>query len=100
VLGDIVLKEVLQGFRRDRDFERAREWLSAFEVLPVLGEAMALKSARNFRALRRRGVTVGKTIDTLIATFCIERGLWLLHSDRDFRPFERHLGLKVVSLSA
>ena len=94
--GDIVLAEVLQGFRADADFRRARAALEALEFRPMLGREIALKSARNYRALRARGVTVRKTIDMFIATFCIENGHALLHSDRDFRPIERHLGLKTV----
>ena len=97
VLGDIVLTEVLQGFRSDRDFRIARERFSAFEVRPVLGEYIAHRAAENFRRLRRRGITVRKTIDTIIATFCIENGLVLLHSDRDFKPFAQHLGLREMS---
>ncbi len=96
VLGDIVLAEVLQGFRRDADFRRVRSLMRSFEVLPVLGEEMAVQSARNYRALRKRGITVRKTIDCVIATFCIERDLWLLHSDRDFAPFAAHMGLREV----
>ena len=94
--GDIVLAEVLQGFRADADFRRARAALEALEFRPMLGREIALKSARNYRALRARGVTVRKTIDMFIATFCIENGHALLHADRDFRPIERHLGLKTV----
>jgi predicted nucleic acid-binding protein len=100
VIGDLVLAEVLQGFRKDRDFRRARKLLSAFEVLPVLGEEIAIRSAQNCRFLRKRGITVRKTIDAIIATFCIERDLWLLHSDRDFRPFVKHLGLCEVAAAS
>ena len=96
MVGDIVLTEVLQGFRHDRHFRAARSALSAFEVRPVLGKHIAVRSAENFRALRRRGITVRKTIDTIIATYCIENDLRLLHSDRDFEPFARHLGLQLV----
>ena len=96
VLGDIVLTEVLQGFRCDADYRTARRLLQSFEVLPLLGEELAVASAGNFRTLRKRGITVRKTIDCIIATFCIERGLWLLHSDRDFKPFALHLGLREV----
>ena len=95
-LGDIILAEVLQGFRDQRDFERARDALLRFPVFSIGGVDIALKSAANFRLLRRRGITVRKTVDCLIATFVIESGFSLLHSDRDFDAFEVHLGLDVV----
>ena len=96
VVGDLILAEVLQGFRADTDFHKARRALSKFPVLFMVGEAVALRSARNYRALRARGITVRRTIDCLIATCCILRNVELLHSDRDFDPFEQHLGLRVV----
>ena len=96
VVGDLILTEVLQGFGREEDFEEAREALLKFPLLDMVGAEAALKSAGNFRRLRSRGVTVRKTIDSLIATFCIEHDLELLHTDRDFDPFEEHLGLKVL----
>jgi predicted nucleic acid-binding protein len=95
-LGDIMLCEVLQGYRRQRDFEAARQALLQFPIYTIGGTEIALKSAENYRALRRRGVTVRKTVDCLIATFAIERGFSLLHSDRDFDAFETHLGLDIV----
>ncbi len=95
-VGDIILAEVLQGFRRDADFEIARNALMQFHLFRVGGVDIALKSAENFRYLRCRGITVRKTIDCLIATFVIERGMQLLHADRDFEPFEQHLGLQVI----
>ncbi len=94
--GDIILAEVLQGFRDDRDFRRAKRALDGLEFRAMLGRDIALKSAANTRALRAQGVTVRKTIDMLIATFCIENGHELLHADRDFDPIERHLGLRTV----
>ncbi|MGH7814152.1 MAG: type II toxin-antitoxin system VapC family toxin [Candidatus Binataceae bacterium] len=97
LIGDLILAEVLQGFRSDLDFYRARRELEAFEIQPMAGRDIAIAAARNFRALRARGVTVRSTIDAFIATFCIARGHALLHSDRDFDPFARHLGLRVVS---
>ena len=95
VVGDLILTDILQGFRSKRDFETARDALLKFPVLEMVGIQSALKSAHNYRDLRRKGVTVRKTIDCLIATFCIETGLELLHSDHDFDPFEEHLGLRV-----
>ncbi len=96
VVGDIVLAEVLAGFRSEADFRTAENLLTSFEIQPVLGQAMAIRSARNYRLLRKRGVTVRKTIDVIIATYCIEQKLPLLHRDRDFAPFSTHLGLKAV----
>ena len=91
--GDLVLIEVLQGFKLDRDYNTARELLTSLEVFTLSGQEIAIKSADNFRLLRKRGITVRKTIDVLIATFCIERKLDLLHSDKDFEPFHRYLKL-------
>jgi predicted nucleic acid-binding protein len=96
LLGDLILVEVLQGFRSDLDFHRARRELNMLQCVAIGGRVIAIAAAQNFRTLRRRGVTVRKTIDTLIATFCIAGDHELLHCDRDFDPFERHLGLRVV----
>jgi predicted nucleic acid-binding protein len=98
-LVDIILCEVLQGFRSDADFERARDALLVFPILNTGGQALAIQSAVNYRKLRQRGITVRKTIDCLIATFVIEKGHTLLHCDRDFDPFVSHLGLQVVDLN-
>lgn len=95
-LGDLILYEVLQGFQRQREFMAARRALASLPVFTMGGGALAVKSAENFRTLRRRGVTIRRTLDCLIATFVIERGFLLLHSDRDFLPFVTHLGLAVV----
>ena len=95
-LGDIILCEVLQGYRRQRDFESARRALLRFPVYTIGGTDIALKSAENYRFLRRQGITVRKTVDCLIATFVIESGFSLLHNDRNFDAFESHLGLDVV----
>lgn len=99
-LGDLMLTEVLQGFRADSDYRQARKLLLSLTVLNILDTEIALKSAANFRILRKKGITVRKTIDAIIATFCIENRLPLLYSDRDFDPFREHLGLKdsLVSL--
>jgi hypothetical protein len=93
-IGDLILAEVLQGFRSDADYEAAKELLANLTAYDLLGAALAIKTADNYRALRRRGITVRKTVDAIIATFCIERRTPLLYSDRDFEPFVRHLGLK------
>jgi predicted nucleic acid-binding protein len=93
-VGDLILTEVLQGFTRDRDFRRAEKLLTSLSVVTLGGQEVALRAARNFRALRSRGVTLRKTIDTIIATYCIEHRMSLLYSDRDFEPFVRFLGLR------
>lgn len=92
-VGDLILTEVLQGFRRDQDYEIAKTLFDDLTVFEMLGKKMALKSAENFRALRIKGVTIRKTADVIIASFCIERKLPLLFSDKDFKPFVKHLGL-------
>jgi len=96
VIGDLILTEVLQGFQQDRDFNKAKKLLSALIFRQMLGRQLAIKSAENYRVLRKKGVTVRKTIDVIIATFCIANNLPLLHSDRDFRPMEKHLNLKAI----
>jgi predicted nucleic acid-binding protein len=95
-LGDIVLTEVLQGFRSDKDYNTAKDLLGSLIVVNVLNTSIALKSADNFRTLRKKGATVRKTIDVIIATYCIENGIPLLHADRDFIPFHKHLKLRSV----
>ncbi len=95
-IGDLILVEVLQGFGRDRDFNQARKLLTSLAVVDMGGKDIAIQAARNFRVLRALGVTVRKTIDTIIATRCIESRLPLLYSDRDFDPFVEHLGLRPV----
>lgn len=97
-IGDLILTEVLQGFTSDRDFNEARKMLDAFTLVKLGGKDIAIEAARNFRLLRAQGITVRKTIDTIIATRCIVSGYSLLHSDRDFDAFAEHLGLRVVSL--
>ena len=94
VIGDLILLEVLQGFGSDRDFNQARKLLLSLSVIDLGGKKVALQAAKNFRALRARGVTVRKTIDTIIATRCIQDKHRLLYSDRDFDPFVAHLGLR------
>jgi hypothetical protein len=95
-IGDLILTEVLQGFDNERDFHNARKMLTSLEVVELGGREIAIQAAKNFRALRRLGVTVRKTIATVIATRCIESGYDLLHNDRDFDPFAKHLGLHVA----
>ncbi len=93
-VGDLVLAEVLQGFNTDKEFNQARKLLTSLDVVGLGGQEMAIQAARNFRTWRQMGITVRKTIDTLIATACIEHDFALLFSDRDFEPFVEHLGLR------
>ena len=95
--GDLILTEVLQGFTRARDFDTAARMMTSLTIVELGGREIAIQAARNFRVLRSLGVTIRKTIDTLIATRCIESGHRLLHNDRDFDAFARHLGLQVVA---
>jgi predicted nucleic acid-binding protein len=95
VVGDLTMAEVLSGFRADGDFRTARSLLESCEFRPMVGKEVAIEAAGNHRLLRKRGITVRKTIDVLIGTFCIVNRLPLLHVDRDFDPLEEHLGLAV-----
>ena len=95
-LTDLILCEILQGIRQDTAFKQVRRTLSHFEIFSTGGEDLAVASAQNYRSLRARGVTVRKTIDCLIATFCLTHGYALLHRDHDFDPFQKHLGLRVI----
>jgi predicted nucleic acid-binding protein len=93
IVGDLMLCEVLQGLASARAARRVEALLRRFEIVPMAGEAIAVAAAGHFRSLRRRGITVRKTIDLLVGTWCIENRTPLLHNDRDFRPMARHLGL-------
>jgi hypothetical protein len=96
ILGDLVLTEVLQGLRAEADFAQARQLFQAFAVATMLGPGLAVRSAEHYRALRTRGVTVRKTIDVMIGTYCIAHNLPLLYVGRDFDPMVRSLGLRAV----
>ena len=98
IIGDLILAEVLQGFRSDRDYRLARRLLTSLDVRDLLGREMAVRVADNYRKLRKSGYTVRKTVDLVIATYCIEHTIPLLHSDRDFEPLSEFLGL--VSIEA
>jgi predicted nucleic acid-binding protein len=100
VVGDLVLAEVLQGFKDDKGFNEAKRLLGQLEQVIVGGTELAIQAARNYRRLRSLGVTVRGTVDVLIATRCMTDGFRLLHSDRDFDAFEQHLGLRVVNCEA
>ncbi len=96
LIGDLILAEFLQGFDTDYEFNQARRLLTSLTVVELGGREIAIQAAKNFRALRKLGITVRKTIDTLIATRCIVDGYQLLHDDRDFVPFAKHFGLQVL----
>lgn len=96
-IGDLILIEVLQGFRIDKDYETAKQLLTSLSIFNMLNMEIAIKSVDNFRYLRKRGITIRKTVDTIIATFCIEEKYPLLFSDRDFLPFAEYLGLHAVT---
>lgn len=93
-MGDLVFTEVLQGFKSDKDFRAAKTLLKVLPFRSMGGYQIALQSAENYRQLRKKGITVRKTIDVIIATFCIIEGLTLLHDDRDFDPMALHFPLK------
>ena len=97
IIGDLILAEILQGFRTDSDYESAKSYLSALPFHEIGGYQVAVQSAQNYRMLRKKGVTVRKTIDVLIGTYCILEGLPLLHDDLDFDPMVSLLSLKVIS---
>jgi predicted nucleic acid-binding protein len=93
-IGDLVLAEVLQGFSSEQDFNQGNRLLMSLPIIDLVGAEIAIQAARNYRVLRGLGITIRKTIDTLIATSCIENQLLLLYSDSDFDPFVEHLGLR------
>ena len=95
-VGDLIVVEVLQGFRSDRDVAAARQLFRSLPLLAMLGPQNAYQAAENYRGLRSRGITVRKTIDGIIATACIEANLPLLFSDRDFLPYVEYLGLEAA----
>ncbi len=94
VIGDLILAEVLQGFRSDTDYKAAKNVLTSLTVHDLLGKELAIKSANNFRKLRKKGITIRKTADVIIATYCIENKIPLLFTDKDFIPFVDNLRLK------
>ncbi len=95
-IGDVVLLEVLQGFRSDLEYDQAKSLLTELTVFGMLGKDQAIRAAGNYRHLRKLGITVRKTIDTIIATYCISRGHPLLFTDRDFEPFVKFLNLQTA----
>lgn len=93
-IGDLIFLEILQGIRNDKDYRKTQQSLLALDQYEMFGKAMTVKCADNYRALRKKGITIRKTADVIIATFCIENRLPLLFLDRDFIPFVDHLGLE------
>ena len=95
--GDLILTEVLQGFRKDNEYNKAKEIMSTLDCKQMGGYEIAIESAENYRKLRKKGVTVRKTIDVIIGTFCINNNIPLLHDDKDFEPMVKYSGLKSIS---
>jgi predicted nucleic acid-binding protein len=98
IIGDLILTEVLQGFQNDKDFKIAKDLLLGIPFMAMGGQPLALQSAMNYRYLRKKGVTVRKTIDVIIGTFCIHHQFTLLHCDSDFDPMVRFLGLEIIDI--
>jgi len=98
IIGDLILTEVLQGFQSDNHFKTAKDLLLGIPYMAMGGQLLSLKSAINYRYLRKNGVTVRKTIDIIIGTFCIINQLTLLHCDRDFDPMVQFLGLEIIDI--
>ncbi len=96
LVGDLILLELLQGARDDTHASRLERNLRQFEIVTMLDARLAVRAAQNFRTLRSRGIILRKTIDLIIATFCLAHGYALLHQDRDFDPLVEHLGLLVL----
>jgi predicted nucleic acid-binding protein len=97
LIGDLIFTEVLQGFRSNKDFDKAKEFLDLLDMVELGGYQIAIQAASNYRVMRKKGITVRKTIDVIIGTYCIENNVYLLHDDQDFIPMERYLGLPVIS---
>jgi len=98
IIGDLILTEVLQGFQNDKDFKIAKDLLLGIPFMSMGGQSLALESAMNYRYLRKKGITVRKIIDIIIGTFCIHNHLILLHSDADFDPMVKFLGLEIINI--
>ncbi|MBP1750416.1 MAG: PilT protein-like protein [Deltaproteobacteria bacterium] len=96
ITGDLILTELLRGFQRERDYQTALKLMESIPFMEMLGKELAIKSAANYRFLRMKGLTVRKTIDVMIGTFCIHHELSLLHRDKDFETVEKYLGLKCI----
>ena len=99
LIGDLILLEILQGFRSDRDYQLAKEQLTELKIVEMLNQSRALKASEYYRALRKRGITIRKTVGVIIASYCIDNQIPLLFSGRDFLPFAEYLQLKTVPLT-
>ena len=99
ITGDLLITEFLQGFRDDKDYKAAKEIMDSLIYCDMLGKEIAIKSADNYRFLRKQGITIRRTADIIIGTFCIEHDLPLLHNDRDFEPMEKYLGLRIYQIN-
>lgn len=99
LMGDLILTEVLQGFKNDQDFEKAKNALDILLFYQIGGHSVAVESAQNYRILRKKGITIRKTIDIIIGTFCILQNFSLLHDDKDFDPMVKYLSLKTIQQS-
>lgn len=95
ITGDIIITEFLQGFREEKDYETAKQMMESLQYHDFLGKEIAIQATQNYRILKKSGIIVRKTIDVIIATFCIENRFELIHNDRDFDPMEEYLGLRV-----
>lgn len=95
ITGDLIIIEFLQGFREKKDIFNAKKIMESLEYRDLVGKEIAYKAAENYRFLKAKGITVRKTIDVIIGTFCIVNEYQLIHNDRDFDPMELHLGLRV-----
>ena len=93
VLGDLILLEILQGIKSDKEYNKTKKILETLDQYEMLGHNMVTRCANNYRQLRKQGMTIRKTADVIIATFCIENKIPLLFTDRDFKPFVEHCGL-------
>lgn len=96
MMGDIILLEVLRGAENDRHAANIQKRLARYTVVPMLSPEIAVKAASNYRKLRSKGITIRKTADLIIGTYCMEHGYSLLHADRDFDPMAEHLGLRIA----
>ena len=95
ITGDLIIAEFLQGFREDREYLEAKQIMDSLEYRDLVGREIAIAASQNYRMLRKNGITIRKTIDVILATFCIENDIELIHNDRDFDPMEKALGLRV-----
>lgn len=93
-MGDLIFLEILQGIRDDKQYKQVKTKLSLLDQYSMFIPSMVVKCANNFRSLRKKGITIRKTNDVIIASFCIDKKMGLLYTDRDFKPFSEHLGLK------